>query len=266
MGFIGDKEPEILLYAADSTVEKMWNALKNKEYVEDVFVHNRRGVVFPKGETVDVSEALKDDQDYIDDFEFFEKHNLISFDIYTTIESKMQLLLDKLCEKTGYYPSEDDINDERLIRILYSVDAGDIAKDSVRCDGLAYIEMFDDETFRDVASACKPKTLDEVIDVTCIAKSEGVWYENGEKPVKTGDWDWRQLIVCREDLHSKLLNKGVDKKYAFLITDNIRKGKLKSSRMPELPVFIKWDRFRKHYLYSAVVSCAKKRLCFYRDI
>lgn len=66
-------------------------------------------------------------------------------------------------------------------------------------------------------------TFDKLIRVSGLSHGTGVWIDNGEVLLKEGK-DVSEIVSCRDDVMISMMSKGIERKYAFKVSERIRKG------------------------------------------
>ena len=78
---------------------------------------------------------------------------------------------------------------------------------------------------RQMLSDIKPKNFDTLVRISGFSHGEDVWIGNAQELILTGKATVGETIGCRDDIMNFLISKGMDNRYAFKISENVRKGR-----------------------------------------
>lgn len=134
-------------------------------------------------------------------------------------------MLHMLHELTGVDPKSIDIADEKvlsLFRLKKSIEqSSDEEATSVETLG---IPEFGTPFVQGMLESLEPRTVSDLIKVSLLSHGTNVWTENGELLVQEGH-TISELISSRDDIFDELLVRGMGRKRAYDIMENVRKGK-----------------------------------------
>jgi DNA polymerase III subunit alpha, Gram-positive type len=85
---------------------------------------------------------------------------------------------------------------------------------------------------RQMLKKLEPKTFAELVQISGLSHGKNVWKNNAEdlifdpgKIEKGKNWELKDVIACRDNIMLDLIKKGLKENDAFIIMENIRKGK-----------------------------------------
>ena len=78
---------------------------------------------------------------------------------------------------------------------------------------------------RQMLADTKPKDLDTLIRLSGFSHGTDVWLGNAKDLILTGQATVSETISCRDDIMLYLISKGMDDRFAFSVSENVRKGK-----------------------------------------
>ena len=77
-----------------------------------------------------------------------------------------------------------------------------------------------------VYDACHPQSLSKYVKCYNLTHSTGAWTDNAEVLLSEGKASFQELIADREDVFELLLTHDIDRKTAYEIADNVRRGRV----------------------------------------
>jgi len=86
------------------------------------------------------------------------------------------------------------------------------------------IPEFGTDLTRPMLNETKPKSVDTLIRLSGFSHGTGVWAGNAKELIETGVATIAETISSREDIILFLVSKGMDERYAFKISESLRKG------------------------------------------
>jgi DNA polymerase-3 subunit alpha (Gram-positive type) len=124
------------------------------------------------------------------------------------------------------------------------------------------IPEFDTRFVRNLILKANPKSFTDLIQISGFFHSSGGWYDNADKLIISGEAILSEVIALRDDIMVYLIERGVNRKIAFEVMENVRKDKgltdehsliIKSAGVPEW--YIKSCE-RIEYLFSKAHAVA----------
>ena len=153
----------------------------------------------------------------------FDNHSIDHiFDKVDILRNEKCSLIDKLYKATEYYPSDEEIKDESLIKNVAELKDIDISE-------------FSNPFMQELIKILKPRNYAELVKLEAIGHGTNTWLENGEVLFAEGKATLENLIGTREDVFEMMLLHNIDSPTSYLIAEDVRKGKMALGRMkPEL--------------------------------
>ena len=159
----------------------------------------------------------------------FDKLDILKHDTCT--------LNSRLCEATGYYPTDEDIRSDEIMALATSCEGLGIpqGKNYGMKSGLLAIPGFMNEFMLMLVDTLQPKNYSELVRLESMSHGTDTWLENGEILFADGKASLTNMIGTREDVYETMLSYGIDREDAFAIAEDVRKGKMCRGKMkPEL--------------------------------
>jgi DNA polymerase-3 subunit alpha (Gram-positive type) len=159
--------------------------------------------------------------------------------------------LKRLCEELKINVNDISLNDKKTMKIFSDIKAlGVDPKNYEHSIGTLGVPEYGTKFTRDMLEATKPKTFSELIYIAGLSHGTNVWLNNAEELIRNKTASLKEVISVRDDIMNYLINKGLPKSAAFLITERVRKGK-GLSREDE-------DIMRKHKVPGWYIESCKK--------
>jgi DNA polymerase III subunit alpha, Gram-positive type len=182
---------------------------KNKE-VYDFFPYN-----FPAD---DINSTWKTTH-----FEFEAIHdNLLKLDILGHDDPTS---LKYLYEWTGVNPQSIPTYDKKVMSIFTSSLNLSVSEENSHKIGTTGIPEFGTDFVKRMLSETKPQTFSDLIRISGLSHGTDVWTGNARDLVMNNSLSLKELICCRDDIMVYLIRMGLDHSKAFLIMEDVRKGK-----------------------------------------
>ncbi|MEF9984798.1 MAG: PolC-type DNA polymerase III [Malacoplasma sp.] len=151
--------------------------------------------------------------------------SLLKFDI---LGHDNPTVLKMLTEQTGINSDEIPNNDDEVMQLFYStqslklkyMDINDMLK--VGTNGLP---EFGTNFVKDMLLVIKPKKFSDLIRISGLSHGTQVWTNNAKHLIQKGNLDISEVISCRDDIMTYLVDKGIEPLIAFKIMEDVRKGK-----------------------------------------
>lgn len=122
-------------------------------------------------------------------------------------------------------------SEQNLIGVLFEtdIDSKHEEKFYINFFEIPDTKKFHEDMFsRELLETFRPQTMEEYVKCYGLSKGTYVWENNQEDLYINGGMDLKDIIANREDVYEYLLNHGIDKATAFDISENVRKGKVRS--------------------------------------
>jgi len=135
-------------------------------------------------------------------------------------------VIKELEDMTGIKASSIKLNDPDTMRLFSSVDPlGVTDQDIGSTVGTYGIPEFGTRFVRQMLEATRPTTFSELVRISGLSHGTDVWINNAQTLIENNTANLSEVICTRDDIMGYLIHKGVEKKTAFKIMENVRKGK-----------------------------------------
>ncbi len=131
-----------------------------------------------------------------------------------------------LYDMTGINPMTVDITDRSVLSIFNSTDALNILDKEYRyTDGTFGIPEFGTQFVRGMLQEIKPGQIADLVRIAGFSHGTDVWTNNAQDYVNQGVASMNEVISTRDDIMNYLILKGLEKKQAFDIMEDVRKNR-----------------------------------------
>ncbi|QGT99208.1 DNA polymerase III polC-type [Candidatus Syntrophocurvum alkaliphilum] len=135
-------------------------------------------------------------------------------------------VIKELEDLTGVNASKISLSEQKTMKIFSGVEPlGVSAEDIDSKVGTYGIPEFGTKFVRQMLEQTKPTTFAELVKISGLSHGTDVWLNNAQDLVKNEVASLNEVICTRDDIMTYLIFKGMDKKLAFKIMENVRKGK-----------------------------------------
>ena len=145
-----------------------------------------------------------------------QKLDLLGHDVPTVIRM--------LWDFTGIDPSTVPLSEKKVLSLFSEPTALGISKDEIETGSLG-IPEFGTSFVRGMLLDTKPKTFGELVRISGLSHGTDVWLNNAQNLIRSGVCKLKDVISTRDDIMVYLIACGLDKKMAFNIMEDVRKGK-----------------------------------------
>lgn len=90
---------------------------------------------------------------------------------------------------------------------------------------LCGINEFTTRFMRDIVKATKPRTVEDLVVVMGLSHGTQVWNGNYQKLFEAGICSLSDVLANRDEIFTYLIYKGLPSKYAYVIMEDVRKGR-----------------------------------------
>ncbi len=188
-------------------------------------------------------------------FDFHAIHdNVLKLDLLGHDDPTAIKMLERL---TGVVATDIPNSDEKIISLFSSpkelgIEPQDISGETTGAMG---IPEFGTKFVRGMLKSVKVDTFADLVSISGLSHGTDVWTNNGADLIRDYNKKIGDLISCRDDIMTYLINKGMDSKESFIIMEQVRKGK---SVTPEQEAKMKAANVEDWY----IESCKKIKYMF----
>ncbi len=158
-------------------------------------------------------------------FDFHAIHdNVLKLDLLGHDDPTAIKMLENL---TGITVDKIPDYDERVISLFSSTKELNIKPKDISGEktGAMGIPEFGTKFVRGMLKSVKVDSFADLVSISGLSHGTDVWTNNGELLVKNENKKLSELISCRDDIMSDLIDKGMDPLESFIIMEQVRKGK-----------------------------------------
>ena len=159
-------------------------------------------------------------------FDFRSMHDvLIKLDILGHDAPTIMRLIQDI---TGLDPLDIPLADPDALQLFRSIEPLGISPHDLFeiSKGTLGIPEFGTSFVRQMLEDTKPESVAEIIRICGLSHGTGVWLGNAQELIRGGACTLSEAICARDDIMNYLVARGVDKREAFFIMENTRKGKI----------------------------------------
>lgn len=151
------------------------------------------------------------------------ENNLLKLDL---LGHNSPTIIRLLTDMSGIDANKVDLSDPDTMSIFSSTEKLNIVHEYTNKEfGTLGIPEFGTTFVRSMLDDTKPTSFDELIRISGLSHGTDVWAGNAQDLVRNGTVDLKSAICTRDDIMNYLINKGLDSKLAFVIMEQVRKGK-----------------------------------------
>ncbi|CAM9103118.1 PolC-type DNA polymerase III [Mycoplasma marinum] len=158
-------------------------------------------------------------------FDFHAIHdNVLKLDLLGHDDPTAIKMLERL---TGVIATEIPNCDKNIISLFSSTKALGIEPEDISGEttGAMGIPEFGTKFVRGMLKSVKVETFADLVSISGLSHGTDVWANNGDYLIREHNKTIGELISCRDDIMTYLINKGVNPKESFVIMEQVRKGK-----------------------------------------
>ncbi len=170
--------------------------------------------------------ADKEDAEFITThFDFNSMHDiLIKLDI---LGHDVPTIIRILQDMTGIDPLTIPLDDKPTMELFASLKPLGIKPQQLLGikTGTLGVPEFGTKFVRQMLLDTLPSTMAEIVRISGLSHGTDVWISNAQELIKNGICTLKEAICTRDDIMNYLVSKGVEKRMAFFIMEDVRKGK-----------------------------------------
>ncbi|MBQ2864931.1 MAG: PolC-type DNA polymerase III [Clostridia bacterium] len=157
-------------------------------------------------------------------FDYHSIHdNLLKLDLLGHDDPTM---IRRLYDTSGINPQTVPLDDPETMSIFTDISALGIETDDIlEQTGAAAIPEFGTKFVRGMLTDTQPHTFAELVRISGLSHGTDVWLNNAADIIKRGDGTLKDVICVRDDITLYLMQKGLEPKTSFTISESVRKGK-----------------------------------------
>ncbi len=158
-------------------------------------------------------------------FDFSAIHdNVLKLDLLGHVDPQALKLLSDL---TGVKIEDIPMNDPEALSLFSSSEALKRQIKNLRSlqNGALGLPEFGTPFVMEMLNQTKPKTFGELVILSGLSHGKGVWVGNAKDIINEGKGTLLEVIGCRDDIMTYLMDKGVPPKTAFAIMEDVRRGR-----------------------------------------
>ncbi|MDI9481199.1 MAG: PolC-type DNA polymerase III [Bacillota bacterium] len=135
-------------------------------------------------------------------------------------------VIKELEDMTGIKAADIKLNDPDTMGIFSGVEPLGVTPEMIGTTVGTYgIPEFGTRFVRQMLEATRPTTFSELVRISGLSHGTDVWINNAQSLIENNTAKLNEVICTRDDIMGHLIYKGVEKKTAFKIMENVRKGK-----------------------------------------
>ena len=157
-------------------------------------------------------------------FDFHSIHDtILKLDLLGHVDP---MALKMMSDLTGVKLQDIPMNDPKVLSLFSSAEALGMDHDYTNSKtGALLLPEFGTEFVRGVLEETNPKSFSDLVIISGLTHGTGVWQGNSDELVKAGTATLQEVIGCRDDIMTYLIGKGIPSNIAFMIMEDVRKGR-----------------------------------------
>ena len=157
-------------------------------------------------------------------FDFHSIHDtILKLDLLGHVDP---MALKMMSDLTGVKLTDIPMNDKKVLSLFSSAKALGMDHDYFNSKtGALLLPEFNTEFVRGVLEETNPKTFSDLVIISGLTHGTGVWEGNAKNLVTKDNISLQEVIGCRDDIMTYLISKDIPSNVAFLIMEDVRKGR-----------------------------------------
>ena len=166
------------------------------------------------------------------------------------------MALKMMSDLTGVKLTDIPMNDKKVLSLFSSAKALGMDHDYFNSKtGALLLPEFNTEFVRGVLEETRPQSFSDLVIISGLTHGTGVWEGNAKELVTKQEKSLQDVIGCRDDIMTYLIGKDIPSNIAFMIMEDVRKGK---GLKPEYLEIMKAKKVPDFY----IDSCKKIKYMF----
>ena len=174
-------------------------------------------------------------------FDFHSIHDtILKLDLLGHVDP---MALKMMSDLTGVKLTDIPMNDPKVLSLFSSPKALGMDHDYTNSKtGALALPEFNTEFVRGVLEETRPQTFSDLVIISGLTHGTGVWEGNAKELIQKKTATLQEVIGCRDDIMTYLISKDIPSNIAFMIMEDVRKGKglkeeylevMKAKKVPE---------------------------------
>ncbi|HZJ84099.1 MAG TPA: PolC-type DNA polymerase III [Syntrophomonadaceae bacterium] len=135
-------------------------------------------------------------------------------------------VIKELEDLTGIDATTISLSEAKTMDLFSSVEPLGLEPKNINSTvGTFGIPEFGTKFVRQMLETTRPKTFAELVRISGLSHGTDVWLNNAQYLIKNQIAELSQVICTRDDIMTFLIYKGIDKKIAFKIMEQVRRGR-----------------------------------------
>lgn len=157
-------------------------------------------------------------------FEYRALHDsLLKLDLLGHVDP---LALKLMSELTHIDVTKIPMNDRKVLSIFSSDKALERRGNYLKVEtGAMGIPEFGTDFVQGILIDSQPSSFSDLVIISALSHGTDVWNNNAENLIKSKRCTLNQVIGCRDDIMTYLIERGINNKIAFSIMEDVRKGR-----------------------------------------
>ena len=157
-------------------------------------------------------------------FDFHSIHDtILKLDLLGHVDP---MALKMMSDLTGVKITDIPMNDKKVLSLFSSAKALGMDHDYTNAKtGALLLPEFNTEFVRGVLEETNPKSFSDLVIISGLTHGTGVWQGNADDLIKNKGIKLQDVIGCRDDIMTYLIGKDIPSNIAFMIMEDVRKGR-----------------------------------------
>ena len=157
-------------------------------------------------------------------FDFHSIHDtILKLDLLGHVDP---MALKMMSDLTGVKITDIPMNDPKVLSLFSSAKALGMEHDYTNAKtGALLLPEFNTEFVRGVLEETRPQSFSDLVIISGLTHGTGVWEGNSKDLIKNKTATLQEVIGCRDDIMTYLISKEIPSNIAFMIMEDVRKGR-----------------------------------------